>query len=301
MTPIRVKRRSDGTFFEEKVLGGGAVEWAYSTTSGRIFLAAVGKHRWFSVLYGAWLGSRFTRGKIKPFVRDFAIDMEEAVVPEGGFRSFNDFFIRALKPGARPMPEDQKAAILPADGRHLVYPDISAADGFVVKGQRFTPSELLGDEALGRRYEGGCLVICRLCPVDYHRFHFPCSGIAGEAVIINGPLYSVSPIALRRNVRYLAENKRARTLLESDHFGTVAIVEIGATMVGSIRQTYRSGTRVERGQEKGWFEFGGSSCALLFERGRLLPDADLVEAGVTHTEVYDRMGGRLGVASPSRM
>jgi phosphatidylserine decarboxylase len=140
------------------------------------------------------------------------------------------------------------------------------------------------------------MVISRLCPVDYHRFHFPVGGQPGPTRRINGWLYSVSPYALRRQLAYLWENKRVVTLVESPVFGRVAMVEIGATMVGSILQTFVDGRAVAKGEEKGLFKFGGSCVVTLFRAGRIRIDADLLEHSANQIEVYARMGERMGVA-----
>lgn len=141
------------------------------------------------------------------------------------------------------------------------------------------------------------MLISRLCPVDYHRFHFPVAGTPGEARLINGWLYSVNPIALRLNPAYLVENKRMLTLIETARFGRVAQLEVGATMVGSILQTYVPGRTMAKGDEKGLFAFGGSCVITLFQRGRIVFDHDLVEHSAEQREVYARIGERLGVAA----
>jgi phosphatidylserine decarboxylase len=141
------------------------------------------------------------------------------------------------------------------------------------------------------------MVISRLCPVDYHRFHFPVAGVPNESQLINGWLYSVSPVALRRNVRYLVENKRELTLTESPEFGTVATLEVGATNVGTIKQSYVPGRAVAKGDEKGFFAFGGSCVITLFQRGRIRFDADLVSSSEEQIELYAKMGDRMGEAS----
>jgi phosphatidylserine decarboxylase len=175
-----------------------------------------------------------------------------------------------------------------------VFPDVDAADGFYVKGAKFSLAELLGDAALAERFAGGGMVISRLCPTDYHRFHFPCAGTPGEPRLINGWLYSVNPVALRQNVRYLVENKRVITLHESPIFGTVALIEVGATCVGTIRQLFAGGRPITKGEEKGLFKFGGSCVITLFQRGRIRFDADLVAQSRECRETYARMGDRLG-------
>jgi phosphatidylserine decarboxylase len=138
-------------------------------------------------------------------------------------------------------------------------------------------------------------VISRLCPSDYHRFHFACSGVAGTTRLVRGPLFSVNPIALRRSVRYLAQNKRMITLLKSADLGTVAIVEIGATMVGGIVQTFETGT-VRKGDEKGYFKFGGSCVITLFQKGRVKFADDVLRNTEAGLETYARMGDRLGIS-----
>jgi len=187
-------------------------------------------------------------------------------------------------------------AVLPADGRHLAFPDVDRAAGFYVKGSKFTLGELLGDPKLAARFEGGSMLISRLCPSDYHRFHFPVSGIPSEPRLIGGSLYSVNPIALRRNILYLVRNKRFVTLMEAPEFGTVAMVEVGATNVGSIVQSFHPGQAAVKGEEKGMFSFGGSCVITLFMKGRIALDSDIVAQSASCVETYARMGDRLGVA-----
>lgn len=138
------------------------------------------------------------------------------------------------------------------------------------------------------------MLISRLCPVDYHRFHFPVDGVPGEARPCRGSLYSVSPVALRRNLRYLVLNKRMFTLIASPVFGQVALIEVGATNVGTIRQTFVPGRPAGKGDEKGFFAFGGSCLITLFTRGSIVFDRDLVSASADCIETYARMGERLG-------
>src|ERR1039458_10628214 len=123
---------------------------------------------------------------------------------------------------------------------------------------KFTLEGLLGDADLAARFSGGSMLISRLCPSDYHRFHFPVAAIPANPRLVKGKLYSVNPIALRRNILYLVRNKRFVTLVESTIFGTVAMVEVGATAVGSIVQSFVPGRPVLKGEEKGMFAFGGS-------------------------------------------
>ena len=170
-------------------------------------------------------------------------------------------------------------------------------EGIFVKGAVFSLGELLRDRELAERFQRGSMVLSRLCPVDYHRYHFPVGGLATDPRLLNGWLYSVSPIALRRNIRIFTENKRAITRIESPEFGTVLMLEVGATNVGSFEYTFTPNTRVAKGAEKGYFKFGGSSTITLFEPGRVKLDADLLVHTAERRELYARMGDRLGVAA----
>jgi phosphatidylserine decarboxylase len=130
--------------------------------------------------------------------------------------------------------------------------------------------------------------------VDYHRFHFPAAGVAGPSRLLEGPLFSVNPLALRQNIQILATNKRTLSVLATESLGQVLLLEIGATCVGSIRQTYRSGANVAKGAEKGYFRFGGSSTMVIFEPGRVQFDDDLLNASAERMELYAKMGDRMG-------
>jgi phosphatidylserine decarboxylase len=232
-----------------------------------------------------------TAQKIAPFIRDYKMNEEEFLEPADSFPHFNAFFYRKLKSSARPIAAS--AAVFPADGRHLVFPKISEIENFFVKGQKFQLREFLQDDALFEHFEDGSLLLSRLCPVDYHRFHFPASGTPEEPRLINGPLFSVSPIALRKNLSYLWQNKRTVTILDSEKLGKLAIVEVGATCVGSIHQSYSPQEKVNKGDEKGYFSFGGSSTITLFEPGAITFAEDLLENSSIQREVYALMGDQL--------
>jgi phosphatidylserine decarboxylase len=273
------------------------LRWLYSgSISGQATLHVLVKRAFFSAWYGRQMDKPKSVRRVLPFIAEQDIDVDEFVKSAFAYKTFNEFFSRKLRDSARPIHVDPASAVLPADGRHLVFRDVDQSDGFYVKGERFELAELLGGEQLARQFAGGAMVISRLAPVDYHRFHFPCSGVAARSSSICGPLFSVNPIALRRNVRYLVQNKRMITLIESERFGAVAMVEVGATMVGGIRQTYVAGPKVKKGEEKGLFKFGGSCVITLFQRGRIAFDADLIEQSAKFTETYAKMGERLGLA-----
>ncbi len=296
--PIRYFHRAKRSVETEVVYGEKYLRWTYETSLGRFALDAAVKRAALSRYYGWKMSRPDSVRRILPFIIDYGLNVDEFAKSPFVFKSFNDFFYRALKPGARPIaePADERLAVLPADGRHLAFQNVDGAAGFYAKGQRFDLASFLGDAELARSFAGGSLLISRLCPVDYHRFHFPVGGTPGDTRLINGWLYSVSPIALRRNLAYLWENKRAVTLVDSPVFGRVAVCEIGATMVGSILQTYVNGRAVAKGDEKGLFKFGGSCVVTIFQPGRIRFDADLVEQTANGLETYALMGERLGTA-----
>jgi len=294
--PIRYFDRYARALKTERIYGEKWLRFAYENPAGKFLTWLLARRAFFSRWYGWKMNRRDSGLRVLPFIAEYNIDVEEFAKSAFDFKTFNEFFYRALKPEARPIAPGERVAVFPADGRHLAIPDVNAAAGFYVKGKKFTMPELLDDAALAGRFFGGAMLISRLCPVDYHRFHFPVSGTPRDSERIDGWLYSVSPVALRRNLRYLVENKREVTAIESPVFGTVAMVEVGATNVGSIRQAFVPDRPVAKGDEKGFFAFGGSCVITLFERGRIRFDADVVASSADFVECYAKMGDRLGEA-----
>lgn len=291
---IEFFNRYTGRVEIEQVYGGAWLRFIYGNPLGRLALEALVKRAVFSRWYGWRMDRPASRAKVRPFIEEYGVNAGEFLKRPEDFTSFNDFFYRQLKPGARPVDASPDSVVFPADGRHLGFPDVSQVEGVFVKGQRFDLPALLDDAALAERFRRGTLVLSRLCPVDYHRFHFPAAGTPSHPRVINGPLYSVSPFALRRNLGYLWENKRVITRLETPDAGLVLLIEVGATNVGSIVQTFTPGKPVAKGDEKGYFRFGGSSTATLFEPGRVRLAADLIEQTRLHRELYARVGDAMG-------
>lgn len=278
----------------EQVYGEGFLRWSYGNPLGKISLEAFVKRPFFSKWYGRRMSTPESAARVMPFIEKYGLDPEDFGEAPESYRSFNEFFYRKLKPEARPVDAGDASVVFPADGRHLGFERASDIEGVFVKGQKFDLPSLLGDEKLAAKYADGSLVLSRLCPVDYHRFHFPAAGIPGETHTIEGPLFSVNPIALRQRLAYLWTNKRTITKLETKRFGTVICMEIGATCVGTIRQTFTPGRTVAKGAEKGYFAFGGSSTLTLFEPGKVRLEADLVENSARQIELYARIGSRMG-------
>lgn len=301
LAPLYYIERTTGQKQEEKVYGSKALallygEHPFAPLLRKIFLP-ICRLSLFSQLYSMFQRTGFSRRKIKHFIKDFNVDSSEFAHPPESYTSFDRFFSRTLKPEARPIASNPNAAIIPADGRFLCFQKIDQDKIFFLKGRHFTLTELLGNEQLAAKYRNGSCVIGRLAPMDYHRFHFPCTGIPGNVRLIAGWLYSVNPAALKHNWKILTQNKRMITFLDSPTFGSVAMLEIGATNVGSIRQTYIDGRTYEKGHEKGYFSFGGSALVLLFEEGKIQLDRDLVANTAKGIETRCLMGQQLGVAA----
>ena len=294
---IRYYNRHRGRMETEQVYGEGFLRWAYGHPLGALALSALIKRPFFSAWYGRRMSTPQSAARVGPFIEQYGLDAVEFADAPQSFRSFNEFFYRKLKAGARPVDGDETSAVFPADGRHLGFARASEIGSVFVKGQTFDLEKLLGDRVLAARYADGALILSRLCPVDYHRFHFPVAGTPGTPRLLNGPLFSVSPIALRKRLAYLRENKRVVTPLDSPHFGRVLLLEIGATCVGSIQQTFVPAQPVEKGAEKGYFAFGGSSTITLFEPGAVVLEPDLLEHSSRQTELYAQVGSRMAGAA----
>jgi len=221
------------------------------------------------------------------------------------YATFNDFFARAIDPAARPIhsPDDENVVTSPADCRMVLFNDI-VESSLWVKGSRWTIENLLGDryKVVGQSLEGGSFVIARLAPQDYHRFHWPVSGKIKKFTPIQGALYTVNPIAINQPINVYTENKRCVIEIDTgeDRFGTVVMVPVGATMVGSYRLfekdgvELKEGAEVERGQVGGEFRFGGSTVLLLFAKGKVKFDDDLVRHSQEQLETLMQVGDRIG-------
>lgn len=292
--PITYKNRDTGAIETEQVYGEDWLQRIYGNPLGKLALHALVKRAIFSKLYGMAMDRPGSAARIAPFIKTYGLNPAEFAADINSYKTFNEFFYRKLKSSARPIEADAATAILPADGRHLGFQNISKIQGIFAKGQTFDLPTFLGSQDLAARYAEGVLVCSRLCPVDYHRFHFPVAGIPDEPVSIDGSLFSVNPFALRRDVSYLWQNKRQRVTMDAGAFGQVMIVAIGATNVGTIIETYTPKQRVIKGEEKGYFRFGGSYIATLFEPNRIQLEPDLITAGETQQELYAKMGTPLG-------
>jgi phosphatidylserine decarboxylase len=288
--PIRYYERETGQLKTEKVAGEKWLVWLYYNPVGEATLWALAKRKLVSSIYGTMMDQNSSAKKIQPFIEDFNIDMSD--FQEQEFSNFNEFFTRKLKEYARPVDTSSAIVVSPADGKILAYADISNSS-FIIKGYRFDVSSFLDNSVLAQKYQGGALLIIRLAPMDYHRFHFPVNGNLSPNKKIDGDYYSVNPYALRKKAEIFCLNKREHTILSNPLVGDVVMAEVGATMVGSIVQTFK-GSSVNKGDEKGYFKFGGSTVVLLFEKSKFHIDEDLLINTAKGFETTVKMGERIG-------
>ncbi|KAF3058133.1 Phosphatidylserine decarboxylase proenzyme 3 [Daldinia childiae] len=210
-----------------------------------------------------------SKAQIPGFVQFHQLDMSEVLLPAEEFKNFNEFFYRALKPNARPCsaPDNPHIIVSPADCRSVVFNSIDSATNIWIKGREFSIKRLLGDAYPedAKRYENGALGIFRLAPQDYHRFHIPVDGILRKPKLIAGEYYTVNPMAIRSALDVYGENVRVLCPIDTELFGRVMVICVGAMMVGSTVITRNDGEEVKRAEELGYFKFGGSTIVTLFE------------------------------------
>lgn len=241
-----------------------------------------------SIKQGKKFDDPASKDEIEKFIDFHGLDMSEVLLPMEEFKNFNEFFYRALKPGARPCsaPNNPDIIVSPADCRSVVFNQMTQATKVWVKGREFNIKRLLGDAYPNdaARYENGALGIFRLAPQDYHRFHIPVDGIMGKPVTIAGEYYTVNPMAIRSALDVYGENVRVIVPIDSVTHGRVMVICVGAMMVGSTVITRNPGDEVKRAEELGYFKFGGSTILLLFEPGTMAFDDDLTDNSSTALE-----------------
>lgn len=260
----------------------------YSTRTGRIFLRPLVTPA-FSKLAGAMLNTRFSCRLINPFVRSNAIDMSDY---EGtSYRSYNDFFTRKIKEGAREISGSSSDLISPCDCYASAY-EISEDRILTVKNAKYTVSSLLHSKRLAARFQGGYALILRLTVSDYHRYAYAASGRQSKNYRIPGVFHTVNPIAGEHFPIY-KENSREYTVIHSSHLGDIVQMEVGALMVGKI-VNHKESCSVLRGEEKGYFEFGGSTIVLLLEKDSVTLREDLLVNTLSGYETQLRFGNIIG-------
>jgi phosphatidylserine decarboxylase len=287
MDPIVYVDRATGKRETETVMGDGALRFAYETLLGRTLWPVLFGSRFVSAALGLYYDSRLSRKAAVSLASLPGCRPDEAERPVADYPSFNAFFTRRLKPGARPVGE---GFVSPADGRLLVFPGADADRPFPVKGAVRTLRSVFDFAASAGLYD---VAVVRLAPVDYHRFHFPCDCRTPSPVrVVPGAYHSVNPVALLRRPDLYAGNER-QVLACRAAFGDFWMVDVGAFGVGTIVQTY-AGEEHRKGDEKGYFKFGGSTVLLVLPAGAVSFDADVLSHSAEGVETRVRCGERIG-------
>ncbi|OCX50447.1 hypothetical protein BEL04_21950 [Mucilaginibacter sp. PPCGB 2223] len=265
----------------------------YKTLAGKLLTNLVLKRRFVSTAYGRVMKGKKSLKQIPKFIKHYDIDVSEIKRPLNSFVSFNDFFIRELKPSARPIDQTPGHLISPADSRLIIW-DLNKVDQVPVKGYWYQLNDLVKDKALADEFADGWCFVYRLAPSDYHRYGYIDNGRQDRVQKIKGILHSVNRIALAETSSVMAKNYRELTVLHTENFGTVLHIEVGALFVGKVVQRQYGAYTFKRGEEKGWFEFGGSTVIQLFKKGSIVPDADIIEQSGKNTEVLVKIGEKVG-------
>jgi len=292
---IKYYNRKTKDYEIEDVAGGKALSLIYSHPVGNKFLPDIAKRKTLTKLYGKCCDMGASKVYIKDFVKNFNINMNDYEKDIDKYTSFNDFFYRKLSPNSRPIDTKESAFISPCDGKLLAIDRINSDLSFSIKGFNYTIDELIKNKDISDQYKNGTCLIFRLCPTDYHRFHFIDSGICSSSHVIKGHYYSVNPVALENIDKVFSENKREYSILKSNNFDDILYIEVGATFVGSIIQTYHTDTKVNRGDEKGYFKFGGSTVIVFIKEGIVKLDEDIILQSNSGIETAVYLGEKLGV------
>ena len=282
----------DGTVTEQEDSLEKPLNFLYGTTLGRLLLKPL-TARWVSRLAGAFLSTPLSKGFIKSFIQKNGIDMSQ--FEEVTYRSYNEFFSRKIKPEARPTDMDPKHLISPCDCK-LTALSIGEDTVFTLKHTPYTVSSLLKNEELADRFRGGTALIFRLCVDDYHRYCYTADGEKTEQVRIPGAFHTVNPIANDFFPIY-KENTREYCLLDTDAFGQILVMEMGALLVGRIVNHQSGIAWVTRGTEKGYFQFGGSTIVMLLPPNAAAIDQDILEASQKGLETVVRYGEKIGLST----
>lgn len=265
---------------------GKGLKFLYETKFGGFVLRFI-TARWISKVTGWFLNRKISCALISGYAKRNKIDRSLYIDEKYG--CFNDFFTRRIRPELREVSPD--GFVSPCDGKLSVY-RIDETNKFPVKGYEYTVEELLKNGQIAEKYKGGLCLVFRLCVDDYHRYIYIDNGTKGDNTFIKGELHTVQPIALE-NRKVFVKNCREYSVLDTEHFGSVTQVEVGAMMVGKIKNLHGAHS-FARGEEKGMFEFGGSTIVLLVEKDRVSLDEEFFENTALGRETLVKCGEKIG-------
>lgn len=302
-TPPEIKyfNRMTGQSEIEKVYGDWFIKFLYTSVAGQK-VGGVFTNKYFSKVYGAFQDLPQSHKKVRPFIEKFNINMDEyepgskpAADPRDSYKTFNEFFIRRFKMGKRSFVSEPHLMPAFAEARYVGFESINEKDSYPVKGQFLKAKDLVANDQVAKIFENGPLLIARLCPVDYHRYHYPDNGRVLDNFRVPGAYDSVNPFALRFKNQIFIKNERHVSILQTENFGRLAYIEVGAICVGKIIQSHPWKKPFFRGEEKGYFLFGGSTVVLLGEKGAWKPSHDILSNTSKGIETYLHLGTEVAV------
>lgn len=272
-----------------------SLAFLYNSIPGKILNPVIARH-FISRTYARYVRSKRSTSRILPFIEQYNINLTDLEKSPESYTSLNDFFIRKLKPEARPIDASPAHLISPADSRLFVFA-LARQRVFPVKGYWYSLEKFLKSSSLARQFSDGWCFVYRLAPGDYHRFCYIDGGWQEQVRRIKGRLHSVNPIALSSVKSLMARNYRELTVMHTDNFDDVLHIEVGALMVGKVVLISRHAVKFIKGEEKGWFEFGGSTIVQLFKKNAVVPDEDILRQSDNGIETLIRMGERVGCSA----
>jgi phosphatidylserine decarboxylase len=303
---IKIWDRKNKELIVEKVYAGKIFNILYGKRVSYFITKKCLEKKWFSILYGLTKKTSLSKKEIPKFIENYQINMKE--FEKTTYQNFNDFFKRKFNKTARLFPKDSVNFGSICEGRVTAVDQIRLDQEITIKNNKITLLHLLGgDNKLAAKYDGGSLIIFRLAPVDYHRFHSPSSGKFTVVKKISARLHSVNPASTKRNPYTLVKNSRliceilsenkpqAHSKKETDF----CLIAVGAFCVGSIH-TLKSSSVIEKYDDLGFFEFGGSTVVLLAPKNSLMIDRDIIEKTKKGVESFIRLGEKMGVLQTAK-
>lgn len=260
----------------------GTLNFLYNTVLGRILLNLIIARPWFSNLKSLYQKSRFSKKDIAPFAKKYGICVDDA----DKFKSFNDFFTRKREIPKKAYDPCELLAI--ADGKLRYYP-ITDDLKLKIKNSVYELGDIIGDAEAAQAYKNGVCMVFRLSVDDFHRYHYPDNGQLIKTERIKGKLHTVRPISEKYKV--FAQNSREVSLLKTENMGQVIQIEVGALLVGKIKN--HGCESFSKMQEKGYFEFGGSTIVILMNK-HINFDPDIAAMNAKGIETKVRAGERIG-------
>ena len=265
------------------------LEFLYNTSFGRILLKPVVNRR-SSAICGAFLDTRMSKIFIRNFVRKNNIIEDDYILDN--INSFNDYFCRRIKDGLRVFDMDPDSLTAPCDGLLTVYP-VTSGTVVPVKQSEYTMADLLEDKDLADQFNGGLCLVYRLCVDHYHRYCYTDTGHKGVNMFIPGVLNTVRPVALASTPVFV-RNCREYCVIDSDNFGRMVQMEVGALVVGRIVNDEKGEADVVRGREKGHFECGGSTIIVLVQKDSVRIRDDIYDSSLEGLEFPVKQGEAVG-------